>query len=72
MPVAAQLRTMGDEISNRLSQLTFHAPKPLEISQMVLLIVFLLFFFLVIDFWQFWQADRDAPGAIISLSKLFK
>jgi len=53
VPVATQFGTIRDGISKRISQLTILSPKPLEISQMVLLIVLLLFFFLVIDLWQY-------------------
>ena len=56
-PVATQLGFIRDGVSKRISQLTIRSPRPIEVSQMVLLIVFLLFFFLVIDFWQAWQAE---------------
>ena len=56
-PVATQLGYIRDGVSKRISQLTIRSPRPLEVSQMVLLIVFLLFFFLVIDFWQVWQSE---------------
>ncbi len=52
-PVATQLGYIRDGISKQISQLTIRSPKPLEVSQMVLLIVFLLFLFLVIEFWQY-------------------
>ncbi len=53
VPVATQLGYIQAGLSKRISQVTIRSPKPLEISQMVLLIVFLLFFFLVIDLWQY-------------------
>lgn len=56
-PVATQLGFIRDGVSKRISHLTIRSPRPIEVSQMVLLIVFLLFFFLVIDFWQAWQAE---------------
>ena len=56
-PVATQLGFIRDGVSKRISQLTIRSPRPIEVSQMVLLIVFLLFFFLVIDFWQVWQSE---------------
>ena len=56
-PIATQLGFIRDGVSKRISQLTIRSPRPIVVSQMVLLIVFLLFFFLVIDFWQAWQAE---------------
>ena len=56
-PVATQLGFIRDGVSKRISQLTIRSPRPIVVSQMVLLIVFLLFFFLVIDFWQAWQSE---------------
>ncbi|MFB3059976.1 MAG: Na(+)/H(+) antiporter subunit D [Candidatus Binatia bacterium] len=56
-PIATQLGFIRDGVSKRISQLTIRSPRPIVVSQMVLLIVFLLFFFLVIDFWQAWQSE---------------
>ncbi len=55
-PLAVGFGSARDGIFKRVSHVTMVAPKPFEISQMVLLIVFLLFIFLVIDFWKFWQS----------------
>ncbi len=57
-PLATGLGSVRNGITKRVSQFTILFPKPLEVSQMVLLIVLLLFIFLVVDFWQYWQSRQ--------------
>jgi multicomponent Na+:H+ antiporter subunit D len=53
VPVATGFGSIRDGVSRRICQVTLRSPKPFEISQMVLLIVIVLFLFLVIDLWQY-------------------
>jgi multicomponent Na+:H+ antiporter subunit D len=59
VPVLSQMNQFQAWILGRVSALTIHLPKRWAVSQMVLLIVFLLFSFLLIDFWYEWQFSGE-------------
>jgi multicomponent Na+:H+ antiporter subunit D len=68
-PVTLRIGVIREQIYKWVSEVRIGSPRPLQISQMVLLILFLLFFFLLIDFWQFWQSNSATEQTIISLGK---